>query len=79
MIVKVGEAMVVAALKDGNVEKMLGQADDPVMSKRAKRIRQLIPKPEDFLIASAIMMHAAEASLIDQDTGEPVLNKSRYW
>jgi len=68
MIVKVGEAMVVAALKDGNVEKMLGQADDPVMSKRAKRIRQLIPKPEDFLIASAIMMH--------QDTGEPVLNKA---
>src|SRR5690606_5542238 len=37
--------------------------------------RQLSPKVDDFLYCHAIMMHAAEAALINQDTGEPLLNK----
>lgn len=42
--------------------------------KIAQKYKKLIPKPDDFLIAQAIMMHAAEASLIDQETGEPIKN-----
>lgn len=40
-----------------------------------KEGRKLVPKVNDFLYASCIMMHAAEAALIDQRTGEPLLNK----
>ena len=38
--------------------------------------KQVAPKVDDFLYAHCIMMHAAEASLIDQDSGEPVRNKN---
>ena len=38
--------------------------------------RKLAPKVNDFLYASCIMMHAAEASLIDQETGKHLLNAS---
>jgi hypothetical protein len=37
--------------------------------------KQLSPKVDDFLYAHCIMMHAAEAALIDQENGGPVLNK----
>jgi len=40
-----------------------------------KGSKKLSPKVDDFLYASCIMMHAAEASLINQETGEPLLNK----
>lgn len=41
----------------------------------ARKLKQIAPKAEDFLYGHAIMMHAAEASLIDQETGECILNK----
>ena len=41
----------------------------------ASKVKKLMPKPDDFLIAECIMMHAAEASLVDQATGEPILNR----
>lgn len=37
--------------------------------------KKISPKVDDFLYASCIMMHAAEAALIDQETGEPLKNK----
>lgn len=37
--------------------------------------KKISPKVDDFLYASCIMMHAAEAALIDQETGMPLLNK----
>lgn len=42
--------------------------------KMAKNLRKIAPKAQDFLYGHAIMMHAAEASLVDQHTGEPVLD-----
>lgn len=42
--------------------------------KLAKSIKKVAPKAKDFLYGHAIMMHAAEASLIDQKTGEPLTN-----
>jgi len=46
------------------------------MLKTAKKNagRKVSPKIDDFLYASCIMMHAAESSLINQETGEPLLN-----
>jgi hypothetical protein len=38
------------------------------------RGRKISPKVDDFLYASCVMMHAAEASLIDQETGLPIKN-----
>lgn len=40
--------------------------------KMAKNLKKIAPKAEDFLYGHAIMMHAAEAALIDQKTGEPL-------
>lgn len=37
--------------------------------------KKLTPKVEDFTYFSTVMMHAAEAALINQETGEPILNK----
>lgn len=42
--------------------------------KLAKKLRKVAPKASDFLYGHAVMMHAAEASLVDQETGEPILN-----
>jgi len=40
--------------------------------KLAKKLRRIAPKAEDFLYGHAVMMHAAEACLVDQETGEIV-------
>lgn len=53
-------------------------ADDDIAKrfiKLAKKLKRVAPKANDFLYGHAIMMHAAEAALVDQKTGEPVLNK----
>jgi hypothetical protein len=41
--------------------------------KMAKKLKRIAPKAQDFLYGHAIMMHAAEAALINQETGEPIL------
>jgi len=38
--------------------------------KMAKKLRKVAPKAKDFLYGHAIMMHAAEAALVDQETGK---------
>lgn len=50
--------------------------------KFAEELRQIAPKAKDFLYFSAIMMHAAEAALLDQEgslkkdaTGDPIVSK----
>jgi hypothetical protein len=42
--------------------------------KMAKKLKRLAPKANDFTYFHAIIMHSAEASLIDQKTGEPIKN-----
>jgi hypothetical protein len=42
--------------------------------KMAKQLKKIAPKAEDFLYGHAIMMHASEAALVDQATGNPKLN-----
>jgi hypothetical protein len=45
--------------------------------KLAKKLKRVAPKAEDFLYGHAVMMHAAEAALVDQETGEPILVKGK--
>ena len=42
---------------------------------RKRGDKELSKFVDEFVYASCIMMHAAEASLINQETGEPILNK----
>ncbi len=44
--------------------------------KMAKKLRRIAPKAKDFVYGDAIIMHSAEASLIDLNTGKPILNKN---
>ena len=66
-----------------------GMEADDVVSDRFKKMtgllreaqskttgKKLTPQIDDFLYASTVMMHAAEAALIDQDTGAPLMNKN---
>jgi len=40
--------------------------------KFAKQLKKVAPKAKDFIFFSAIFMHSAEGSLINQDTGAPI-------
>ena len=44
-------------------------------TKYAKALKAVAPKAKDFLYFSCVMMHSAEAALIDQKTGAPLLGK----
>ena len=47
---------------------------DPIVHARflkfAEKLKRIAPKAKDFLYFSAVMMHSAEAALVDQKTGE---------
>ena len=52
-------------------------ADDEIAKrfiKLAKKLKRISPKADGFLYFSAIMLHSAEAALVDQITGEPLKN-----
>ena len=42
--------------------------------KFAQNLKKIAPKAEDFLYFSAVMMHAAEASSLNDEDGTPKLN-----
>ena len=50
---------------------------DPQVSERfmklAKKLKKVAPRANDFLYFSCIMLHAAEAALIDQEKGETIV------
>src|SRR5690606_10792605 len=80
MFVKLGELIEISGVE--SVNSCL-PAIDPVIlqnfQKTARTLKQIAPKAEDFLYFSAVMMHAAEASSINDDgsiklnaSGEPV-------
>lgn len=45
-------------------------------AKKGEEGKQLSPRVDDFLYAHCIMMHAAEASLVNHETGEALIGKS---
>jgi len=65
---KIGEAINVSAADIKNVEHL--SADPEIASRLEKIARELkfiAPKAKDFLYFSAVMMHAAEAALLNDD------------
>ena len=42
--------------------------------KLAKKLKRVAPKSSNFLYFSSIIIHSAEAALINQETGEPIKN-----
>ena len=77
---KLGEGLAVVA---GSVQTAQSVFSDPAIENRFKKfaaeLRRIAPKADDFLYFSAVMLHAAEASLINSDgsqklktNGEPV-------
>ncbi len=79
-IIKLGEAH---EIKLENMESCLPEVSAEVLEnfrKFATNLKKIAPKAEDFLYFSAVMMHAAEASALNEDgtpkltlKGEPVV------
>jgi len=67
-----------SALSNPNIRNLLlnpklAKADDEILQrflKYANQLKRVAPKANDFLYFSCVMMHAAEAALIDLKTGE---------
>ena len=77
MLIKFGESNIFSA--DDILTPKQALSDEKITRrfiKLAKKLRKVAPKSKSFLFASCIQMHAAEASLIDQNTGKPILNKN---
>ena len=73
---KIGENLSFDVIK--NILNAKQALSDEQIAKRfiklAKQLRKVAPKAQDFLYGHAVIMHSSEASLIDQETGEPILN-----
>lgn len=72
--VKLGENIGILGVE--NTESCLPAVSEEVLAnfkKFAANLKKIAPKAEDFLYFSAVMMHAAEASAINDD-GSPKLN-----
>ena len=80
MFVKNGESLNILGIE--SVESVLPSINEEILNdfrKTAASLKQIAPKADDFLYFSAIMMHAAEASALNDDgtqrltlRGEPV-------
>ena len=76
MLKKYGEAIDFSSVDYSITTKdILANSATGHFTKLAEKIKQLMPNPDEFLIGHAVMMHAAEASLVDQETGEPVKDR----
>ncbi len=69
MFLKLGEAVAVSAAPLAATPVLLSQADEQItlyFQKFARDLKQIAPKAQDFLYFTAVMMHAAEACLLDE-------------
>jgi len=76
MIIKFGENISGLTLESAeSCAPLLTEEIVEEFSKIASGVRKIVPKSDDFLFFSAVMMHAAEASAINDD-GSPKLLKN---
>lgn len=70
-LVKLGEAITITAADIQSAGSVLAEYQDPEILERFKKVaaelKSIAPKAKDFLYFSAVMMHAAEASLLNAD------------
>lgn len=69
MLIKLGEATVIASSDIKSADVIANQEILDRFKKFAQELKIIAPKAKDFLYFTAVMMHAAEAALID-DNGE---------
>jgi len=70
-LIKIGQAYAITPDNIKPTEMVLNEADPEILERFAKvaaELKSIAPKAKDFLYFTAIMMHAAEAALID-DSG----------
>jgi len=66
-VYKYGEALTISASDIRDTDSVLSNPEiEERFTKFAKELKTIAPKAKDFLYFSAIMMHAAEASLLDE-------------
>lgn len=73
MIIKLGENLNFGV--DNLLQPKQALGDEEIAKrfvKLAKKIKKIAPKAKDFIYGHAVIMHAAESVLIDQNTGEPI-------
>jgi len=78
MLYKIGENL--SFTQDNVLEPRNALSDKKIAArfvKLAKKLKRVAPRAKDFLYGHCIMMNAAEASLIDQNTGEPILHNGK--
>lgn len=78
MFKKIGEAIEfgISAIQDPNsVIPMIDDHTLDAMQKHAAGLKRIAPKADDFLYFAAVMMHAAEAAIINDD-GSPKLTRN---
>jgi len=67
-LIKIGQAYTITPDNIKPTEMVLNEADPEILERFAKvaaELKSIAPKAKDFLYFTAIMMHAAEAALID--------------
>lgn len=68
MFIKIGELIEVSRIEDaGSCTPLVSQEILDNFKKFAANLKKIAPKAEDFLYFSAVMMHAAEASALNED------------
>src|SRR3989304_461475 len=69
-IIKLGEAVTITSDNIKSTDSILNDSDPEILErfqKVASELKAIAPKAKDFLYFTAIMMHAAEAALIDDN------------
>jgi len=64
--------------QDVLLQSNMAKSDEKIRQrfmKFAHTLKKVAPRAKDFLYFSAIMMHAAEAALVDQNTGELIIHE----
>src|SRR5690606_29140162 len=70
MLIKLGENTVIATEDIQDTDSIISDADLQInerMKKFAKELKTIAPQASDFLYFTAVMMHAAEAAILDKD------------
>ncbi|MEK6881869.1 MAG: hypothetical protein AABY22_19785, partial [Nanoarchaeota archaeon] len=78
MFIKMGEPIELQPTSVQDASSVIPVVDAQVLanfSKFASNLKRIAPKAEDFLYFSAVMMHSAEASLLNDDGTQRLTSK----
>ena len=76
MFKKIGDAREIRIRDYSSVQSIVNPETVNDFTKQAKAMKKIAPKADDFLYFSTVMMHAAEAAIINED-GSPKMYKGK--